>query len=328
MHAGVSANSPLRVTRITVQTRDLELAHDLLSEQYAAHRPQCTGSRERFRFSLSSTTIGSISADLLTHSVSTVVTTEPVHHLTVAHQGRGAVLIQRGREEVHLGPGDVALYPCATDFSVRWNMMDQSIVRLSFDKIAEFAAATTGSDAPVRFLGVRPVSADMARYWRTVTTFVHRELTAPGSAITEPLVLARIEDTLSAAALSVFPNTALTPQTRASSVGQVGPGTVRRAVAYIDSHAEQAITLADIAAEAGVSGRVLQRSFAAQYDTTPTGYLRRVRLERAHQELRAGDPTRDNVAQIARRWGFATPSRFADAYRHVYGADPDHTLRT
>jgi AraC-like DNA-binding protein len=324
MQAACGIDGPLRRTRVAVKTGDLELAHELLSENYAVHRPQCAGSRERFRFSLSSTAVGSIASDVLTHSMSTVAATEHVRHLTAAYIARGGVVIQRGREEVHWGPGDIGLYPQA-DFVVSWDTMDQSVLRLDLEKVARFAAASTGSDVPVRFLGLRPISAEMGRYWRTLMVFVHRELTTTCSAITEPLVLAQIEGTLAAAALSVFPNTALTAEASGPRTGRVGPATLRRAVAYIDSHAREAITLADLTAEAGVSGRALQRSFAGHYDTTPMGYLRRVRLERAHRELQAGDPARgDGVDQIARRWGFASPNRFADAYRRAYGADPDH----
>jgi AraC-like DNA-binding protein len=63
--------------------------------------------------------------------------------------------------------------------------------------------------------------------------------------------------------------------------------------------------------------------------STPMGYLRRVRLDRAHCELQAADPTRgDTVGQIARRWGFANRSRFVASYRRAYGVSPSHTLRT
>jgi transcriptional regulator GlxA family with amidase domain len=62
------------------------------------------------------------------------------------------------------------------------------------------------------------------------------------------------------------------------------------------------ITLADIARVARTSARAVQRAFARSYNTTPTAYLRRVRLERVHRDLRAGDPIHgDTVAGIATR---------------------------
>lgn len=58
-------------------------------------------------------------------------------------------------------------------------------------------------------------------------------------------------------------------------------------------------------------------------------YLRGLRLEQAHRDLEAADPVYgDTVSGIARRWGFANPSRFATAYRQAYGVHPSATLRS
>jgi transcriptional regulator GlxA family with amidase domain len=111
--------------------------------------------------------------------------------------------------------------------------------------------------------------------------------------------------------------------------GQVAPSALRRAVAFIDAHATEPVTLTQMAEAAGVTGRALQLAFLRHYDTTPTGYLRRVRLERAHRELRDADPSDGTtVAAIARRWGWANPSHFTVAYREAFGQYPRHTLRT
>ena len=56
-------------------------------------------------------------------------------------------------------------------------------------------------------------------------------------------------------------------------------------------------------------------------------YLQQVRLGRAHEALRAADPTRVTVSSIAHRWGFAHLGRFASAYRVKFGQSPSETLR-
>jgi transcriptional regulator GlxA family with amidase domain len=54
-----------------------------------------------------------------------------------------------------------------------------------------------------------------------------------------------------------------------------------------------------------------------------------VRLQRAHRDLQAADPTDGTtVAAVAAPWGFANPVRFSGDYRAVYGRNPAHTLRT
>lgn len=129
-----------------------------------------------------------------------------------------------------------------------------------------------------------------------------------------------------AALLETFPNTTMTvAYTRGA--GWAPPAAVRRAAAFIDAHADQPLTQADIAAAARVTGRALQDAFRRHYGTTPARYLRRVRLERAHQELQDADPAGDvTVAAVARRWGWARPDRFAAACQQTYGVTPGHTL--
>jgi AraC-like DNA-binding protein len=107
----------------------------------------------------------------------------------------------------------------------------------------------------------------------------------------------------------------------------ISPAVLRRAVAFIDEHADQDITVADIAATSFVSVRAVQLAFRGYMGTTPSEYLRKVRLERAHRDLSAADPARDSVTAVAYRWGFASASRFASYYRSAYGVTPSRTLR-
>jgi AraC-like DNA-binding protein len=80
---------------------------------------------------------------------------------------------------------------------------------------------------------------------------------------------------------------------------------------------------------AGVTARALQYAFRRHYGTTPTGYLRQVRLDRAHQELRTADPAAGLTVQaVARRWGWSDSSKFTAAYQQQYGQLPSRTLRS
>ena len=70
----------------------------------------------------------------------------------------------------------------------------------------------------------------------------------------------------------------------------------------------------------------MQLAFRRHLDTTPLGYLRRVRLDYAHRQLAAADPRYESVTAVAYRWGFSS-SRFAAYYRQAYGVLPSQTLR-
>jgi transcriptional regulator GlxA family with amidase domain len=127
--------------------------------------------------------------------------------------------------------------------------------------------------------------------------------------------------------LATFPNTALTDPT-IEDRRDAHPDTLRRAVTFIDEHAHEDITIADIAAAACVGIRAVQLAFRRHLDTTPLEYLRRVRLDHAHRELQAADPARETVTAMACRWGFTSTSRFTAYYREVYRVVPSYTLRS
>ncbi|MFD0440931.1 AraC family transcriptional regulator [Streptomyces chartreusis] len=106
------------------------------------------------------------------------------------------------------------------------------------------------------------------------------------------------------------------------------PRLVRRVVDLIHSAPETAFTVADLAEFAGVSERGLHAAFRRQLGTTPMSYLRRHRLERAHDELLRLDPaTGVKVTDVAVRYGFTHMGRFAAAYRERFGEPPSVTIR-
>ncbi len=131
---------------------------------------------------------------------------------------------------------------------------------------------------------------------------------------------------LAATMLAAFPNNALLDPT-IEDRRDTTPALLRRAIAFIEEHADTDIGIGDIARAAYVTPRAIQLMFRRHRDCTPMEYLRRVRLHRAHQDLLAANRAHTTVAQIAARWGFAHTGRFAVYYRQVYGQSPHTTLR-
>ncbi len=105
---------------------------------------------------------------------------------------------------------------------------------------------------------------------------------------------------------------------------------VALACRYIHANAHLDIGLDDITEAARLSPRGLQDAFRKQWGVTPLGYLREVRLARAHDDLLAEGSSperRATVNEIARRWFFTHPSRFAATYFEAYGVYPNDELR-
>ncbi len=104
------------------------------------------------------------------------------------------------------------------------------------------------------------------------------------------------------------------------------PAHVRRVVDYIQANAHLPLRLADLVEISGVGARALQTGFRQFRATTPVRYLRDVRLERAHADLRRESVGTTTVTEIALRWGFGSLGRFAKAYRSAFGERPSETL--
>ena len=257
--------------------------------------------------------------------------------ITFAMQGRVEVVIHailggtagldHGKSSRRYQLGDIYVASCPrTDFTCRAREVRTHTITLPQSLLAEVARiAPDQAGDRWEFLPFVPVTGGGARQWRDATRYVDGLLAEP-AVVSAPLVLGSAARLLAATALSVFPNTTATePRSRDRQDGH--PATLRRATGFIEANADIDITIGDIAHAAGVTTRAVQLAFRRHLDTTPAGYLRRVRLDQAHLQLQAADPDRESVTAVAYRWGFSSPSRFATYYRQVYGVPPSHTLR-
>lgn len=104
------------------------------------------------------------------------------------------------------------------------------------------------------------------------------------------------------------------------------PPAVRRAQDYMEANAGRAISMAEIAAAAGVSLRSLQDAYRNVRGVTLSEGLLAVRLDRFRASLLAGGET-VSVADAAYSAGFGHLGRAAAAYRERYGESPSETLR-
>ncbi|MFJ3901806.1 AraC family transcriptional regulator [Streptomyces sp. NPDC090025] len=109
--------------------------------------------------------------------------------------------------------------------------------------------------------------------------------------------------------------------------GPVRPAPVKRVMDAVRARPEHPFTSTELAGLARVSVRRLQESFREYVGMSPMAFVREVRLEKVREELRAGDQDGLSVGEVAWRWGFTHPGRFAAQYRARFGEAPSRTLR-
>ncbi|WP_235435748.1 helix-turn-helix transcriptional regulator [Mycobacterium sp. EPa45] len=184
----------------------------------------------------------------------------------------------------------------------------------------------TGGGPTVRFTASRPRSRAAAAQWGTTIDYVRSTLSSVRCPDDAALLVGGAVSLLASTLLHVFPNTYADAEQVEHP--QVSAPLVRRAIDYIQANCARDISMGDIAAAINVTPRAVQYMFRRHLDTTPMAYLRRVRLERAHRDLLAADPSHDTVSAIAIGWGFAHTGRFSQAYRTEFGESPSVTLHS
>lgn len=325
--SGPTDQDPVR--RLRLRSADPEEAAHLLRTRYSDHTQLFAGPRNGFRFALTSESIdssaGRVTIDRVRHSMRMGVLQEPVPAPTVAVPLAGRLRLVSGRDESAGGP---VLLPATARFRTEWDDVDVAVGTLDAAGVRRVGAELSGLDpAEIAFTGLNPISSDHARYIRALLGHLGRDVLGNDDVMASPLARAEAQHRLAIGLLVAFPNTSQYADPPQHTGAQ--PATVRRAVEYIDSHATEDIGLTEIAEAARLSPRGLQHAFRQHLNSTPLAYLRRVRLEGAHRDLQAADPTRgDTVATIAARWGFTHAGRFSVLYRQSYGRSPGRTLRS
>jgi transcriptional regulator GlxA family with amidase domain len=88
---------------------------------------------------------------------------------------------------------------------------------------------------------------------------------------------------------------------------------------WLEVHAHEPLTLAGVAAQAGLSVRTLNRRFHDETGRTPMQWVTAVRIRRAQELLESTDHGVDRIAHLV---GFASPAQFRAQFRRHAGVTP------
>ena len=244
----------------------------------------------------------------------------------MASRGRGQFVMD-GRE-FDMSDEDGVVFPTGALRTLRQSEDCQlSVLLMNRRKAAEHCAKLLGRDLD-RDLQFDPgfdLTSAHGQSWMRLFQFATAELANPHSMFrTVPAARQQLEQTaltgLLLAQSHTYSDALLRPQSAAI------PFYVKRAEAYIESHFTEPLSLADIAAHAGVSARSLQNGFQNFRSTTPMAFLRALRLKRAHEILLLSDPKTVTVTEIALQCGFGHMGEFATAYKRAFNETPRQTL--
>lgn len=318
----------LRAHRL-FESSDLDDARERISRVMQPHRLQALERPRGGRSHMDFVRVGGIGVGTIRFGETTRVDVshvEDYHLLMFCLQGHAEVLADDrplqadGRHGMVCAPGSRFLADLSPD-------CEQFVLRLD----RRMLESHTGR--PLRFEAGLDLQRPALQAWRAQLHLLLSSEALMQAVQASPIVAAEMERLLVHLLLAGQPWTDDVPLRIATRPAGAGAGAgpsqaacVRRAVAHMESHADEPLRLADIATAAGVSVRTLLDAFRRVRDESPMQTLRDLRLERARQRLRAGE-NGITVAAVALDCGFAHLSRFAQAYRLRFGESPSDTLR-
>jgi AraC-like DNA-binding protein len=244
----------------------------------------------------------------------------------IAKNGAGHAKMQG--QEYAFAAEQAAILPSGPELLMHYQDNCETVsILLNRRKLTEQCAKLLGHEIEGLMEFDRQMSFESAggQSLRRLGLYVAGELSDPFSMTRQVSAVAQqLEQMVSTAFLlghsHAYSDALLRPQSAAV------PFYVKRAEAFIEAHFSESLSLADIAAHAGVSARSLQNGFQNFRNTTPMGFLRSLRLKRAYETLLLSDPSTVTVTEIALRCGFGHLGEFATVYRHTFGEAPRQTL--
>lgn len=315
--------------RSSIDTTDVDLIQKHLEQAYSARLSIAPADEAGNGCSYAHSRIdtGGFAIEEITHHGNAVLRTDRMPAVVAVFVQSGRVEVEHGRLNATAGPGQWLLVSTGVGgVQLRSSHAVLRSVVVSRTLLTEVAAMDTDTSTAPRFTALTPATAAAGHILAETERFLHRVLNAAPEQPEHRLLLTAAGRLLASAILTAFPND-LPAAGKAERPGDAYPALLRQAVEFIQDNAAHDVGVGDVASALYLSPRTVQYMFRRHLDTTPTAYLREVRLTRAREELIASDRSITTVAATAARWGFAHTGRFAVLYRRTFGESPHETLR-
>lgn len=309
------------VNRKRTRTGDVDHAQRVMSELYGTEMDLSAAPQSGFAYEMSSFADDTVSVASHRFRGRVRSGTDAFSTVMIAHAVQGRHRWKVGDER---GSGSVPfLIPPGCE--VRVEFSGAHVRTVGFDEGYLRAVAESLTGEPPERLRFEGINARRTRPVLAAETLALLEATvlAESAVQSAPLLRAPVIRQAAVSILTTYPLVDLETRTDAA----LSHRHVRRAVAYIEAHAAEPITVGDIALASGTTARSLQDAFRRRFDMTPMQYLRRLRLRLAREELLRTQDVSLTVRGAAGHWGFAHAGRFAQQYLEEFGEHPSQTLR-
>jgi AraC-like DNA-binding protein len=233
-----------------------------------------------------------------------------------------------GRSAV-LDPGTMGVLHPRQRTSMHWGP-DCEMVLLEVPRpvLEDVVGATPLTRDGQLTLALPRATPSVGAWWQSVLDMTHNLHQFGDQWLAQPQVQRAMEGFLVAGLRMLFSDPDMPPP-MAQPLSANSHRALLRALDYIQAHASDRLTVADIASAACVSPRTLEAAFRRRYDQSPLAYVRGVQLDRVHETLRSARAGQRGVqvTDVALENGFTHMGRFAGYYRKRFGCTPTQTLK-
>ena len=311
------------------ESSDPDKTRDFVSQIFCAHRFDVLGRDLSFDATISHVQAGRLSFNSFTYGAKVSIDPgclDSFYLLQMVIEGEET--LRYGSREFQLHPGLIAVI--GPDVLLKKTSpagTRKLLVKIDRSLLEQTCAQHLGHSlrTPLDFQVELPLSCGRGNSLANLVTFLSEQVSVSGSMYQSPLMLANLEHMVTTSLL-------LSQESNyydelSSPVPAISPGFVKRVADYIETYADQPLTVDDLAVYAGVSTRSLFAGFKKYRNTTPMALLRYVRMKRAHADLIAPKTANVTVTEVALNWGFAHLGRFTAEYKKAFGESPSETLR-
>lgn len=313
----------------TFESSDPDKTRDFVSQIFCAHRFDVLGRDLSFDATISHVRAGRLSFNSFSYGAKVSIDPGCLDGFYLLQMViEGEEILRYGNREFQLHPGLIAVI--GPDVMLKKTSpagTRKLLIRIDRSLLEQTCAQHLGHSLrkPLDFQVELPLGSSQGHNLASLMAFLSDQVSLKDSMYRSPLMLANLEHMVATSLL-------LSQQSNyydelSSPVPGISPGFVKRVADYIETYADQPLTVDDLAAYAGVSTRSLFAGFKKYRNTTPMALLRYVRMKRAHADLLAPKTADATVTEVALNWGFAHLGRFTAEYKKAFGESPSETLR-
>jgi AraC-like DNA-binding protein len=312
-----------------LRSDDLEEAKKLISVAYDRHR-LLPLSDDNLGISLHYASLNSVSLSVIEYSADVSIDVGCSTGIYVLMPLRGSLEVICQDKTIECRPGSGVIVNTGVAFrKVLRGDYAQLVVRFDGEALKNSLASLGQLNAtePVRFESTSTLNRNTRKgaSWIRTVQYVIEELRNADTDCPQQLIAKPLEELLIQTLIRSHSNNYL-DVIAADSSDNVRPWYVKNAQQYMQDHYTDDLTANELAELVGVSVRSLQYGFKKSTGMTPTQYFKRLKLDKARDQLLNGFKN-DGVTDIALQCGFRQLGRFARDYRGCFGESPSDTLR-